>query len=95
MKSVVQAVDTLDPIWRLEEIAEYLKLPSIKSAYSIINQPGFPRSIMPGKRNRRWIASEIKEFFRDHKAVNQGTRAIQKTSGQSEIFRRKTRLRSS
>ncbi len=50
-------------VWRLEEIAAYLRLPSIKAAYPVVKRAGFPLSIVPGTRNRRWLGAEVKAFL--------------------------------
>lgn len=56
-------------IWRIEEIAAYLRLPSVKSAYPIVRQAGFPSPIVHGCRNRRWIATEVKDYFVNDKSA--------------------------
>ena len=66
---VVLEADVSCAVWRIEEIAAYLRLPSVKSAYSIVRQSGFPSPIVHGCRNRRWIATEVKDYFANDKAA--------------------------
>ena len=66
---VVLDADVSCAVWRIEEIAAYLRLPSVKSAYSVVRQAGFPSPIVHGFRNRRWIATEVKDYFANDKTA--------------------------
>lgn len=68
MTTATSKVDLGAPIWRLEEIATYLRLPSTKCAYRIVASPGFPQSVVPGKRNRRWLATEVMDALKAPKS---------------------------
>lgn len=67
MKTGTEKVDLAAPVWRLEEIACYLRLPSVRNAYQVVREPGFPASIVHGHRNRRWFAEEVKNHFANHR----------------------------
>jgi predicted DNA-binding transcriptional regulator AlpA len=79
-------VDLEAPVWRLDEISAYLRLPSIKSAYSIVQQRTFPRSIVPGKRNRRWLSSEVKEFFATARPVHDPIKSVPTVNSEPQII---------
>ena len=86
MTTVSCAIDLEAPVWRIEEIAAYLRLPSIKSAYPMVQHRAFPRSIVPGKRNRRWLSAEVKEFFASRPAVHEPIKAIQTANSEPQII---------
>lgn len=67
METITEEVDLTAAVWRLEEIAHYLRLPSVRNAYQVVREPGFPASIVHGHRNRRWFAEEIKNHFANHR----------------------------
>lgn len=69
MDSALREINLDAPIWRIEEIALYLRLESVRGSYPIVRQPGFPLPIVHGSRNRRWIAEEVKAFFADDKSA--------------------------
>jgi len=77
MRTSTVVTDLTAEVWRLEEIAEYLRLPSIKAAYSVVKRPGFPMSIVAGTRNRRWLSKDVKAFLEAPQkaeiAVHRGT----------------------
>lgn len=64
MTTLSNATDLNADVWRLEEIAEYLRLPSVKAAYPVVKRAGFPMSIVPGARNRRWLSKDVKDFLK-------------------------------
>ena len=63
MEPALKVVNLEAPIWRIEEIASYLRISSVRGTYPIVRQPGFPLPIVHGSRNRRWIAEEVKAYF--------------------------------
>ena len=63
MTTLTLKTDLNADVWRLEEIADYLRLPSIKAAYPVVKRPGFPMSIVPGNRNRRWLGKDVRAFL--------------------------------
>lgn len=56
------AVDCSAEVWTIQHIATYLHLDE-KSTYRIVSDSDFPNPIANRKRNRRWIASDVREFF--------------------------------
>jgi len=69
MTDTTSTVNLSAPVWRIEEVASFLRLASTKCAYRIVAQSDFPASVVPGKRNRRWLAEDVKTFFESRKDV--------------------------
>jgi hypothetical protein len=55
-------VDLNDSVWTLLHIAFFLGQ-SPDRVLSVVNSFGFPVPLANQKRNRRWLASDVKEFF--------------------------------
>jgi hypothetical protein len=49
-------------VWSIGEIASYIRM-SPNAVYHIVNRAGFPSSIGNPKRNRRWLAQDVKAYF--------------------------------
>lgn len=49
-------------IWKLIDIAAHMRTTEL-SASRMVTQPGFPRPLGNQFRNRRWLASDVREFF--------------------------------
>jgi|APCry1669193181_1035450.scaffolds.fasta_scaffold02053_5 hypothetical protein len=59
---VTDPVNLLDPVWTTLHIALFLgQQPD--SVLSIVNSVGFPTPLANQKRNRRWLANDVKSFF--------------------------------
>lgn len=86
-------IDLDAPIWRLEEIASFLRLPSTKAAYPVVKLKGFPRSVLPASRNRRWIAAEVKEFFASSTSESQPIKAIPGVNSEPQIIHKQRKVR--
>ena len=51
-----------DSVWTILHIALYLgQKPD--SLNAVVNSFGFPRPLTNQRRNRRWLAADVKEFF--------------------------------
>ena len=59
---VKDPVDLNDSVWKLLHIALFLGQ-SPERVLSVVNSFGFPVPLSNQKRNRRWLASDVKEFF--------------------------------
>ena len=51
-------------VWMIEDIASHLRMPK-KSLYQVVNRPGFPAPIGNMHRGRRWLAHDVKNYFRE------------------------------
>lgn len=55
-------VSLTDAVWTVLHIALFLgQKPDTLN--SVVNSFGFPRPLTNQKRNRRWLAEDVKEFF--------------------------------
>jgi predicted DNA-binding transcriptional regulator AlpA len=63
MDKFLNTIELSADIWRLEEVSSYLRLDSVKAAYSAVKAPGFPTPLMGRSRNRRWVAEEVKSWI--------------------------------
>ena len=55
-------VNLLDQVWTTLHIALFLgQQPD--SVLSVVNSVGFPRPLANQRRNRRWLASDVRTFF--------------------------------
>jgi hypothetical protein len=59
---VKDPVDLNDSVWTLLHIALFLGQ-SPDRVLSVVNSFGFPVPLANQKRNRRWLSSDVKEFF--------------------------------
>lgn len=55
-------ISIFDPVWTIEHIALYMRQPA-KSMYELVKTPGFPEQLFSQKRNRRWLAEDVKSFL--------------------------------
>ena len=51
-------------VWMIEDVASHLRMPK-KSLYQVVNRAGFPAPIGNMNRGRRWLAHDVKEYFRN------------------------------
>ena len=51
-----------DSVWTTLHIALYLGVKP-NAALSVVNEYGFPRPLINKKRDRRWLAEDVKKFF--------------------------------
>jgi hypothetical protein len=51
-----------DPVWTILHIALYLDVHP-DSVLSVVNSYGFPTPLVNQRRNRRWLAADVKRFF--------------------------------
>ena len=51
-----------DPVWSLLHIAMHLGVKE-SVALRVVNQQGFPSPIVNTKRNRRWLAQDVRTYF--------------------------------
>lgn len=51
-------------VWMIEDIASHLRMPK-KSLYQVVNRPGFPAPVGNMHRGRRWLANDVKGYFRE------------------------------
>ena len=51
-----------DAVWTILHIALYLGQKP-ETLNSVVNSFGFPRPLTNQKRNRRWLAEDVKQFF--------------------------------
>ena len=86
VSKIEPGIDLEAPVWRLEEISAYLRLPSTKAAYPIVQQRAFPRSIVPGKRNRRWLSTEVKEFFATERPAPEAMKSLPPVMSEPQII---------
>lgn len=51
-----------DPVWSVLHIAMHL---GVKESVVLraVNKPGFPKPIVNERRNRRWLASDVVDYF--------------------------------
>jgi predicted DNA-binding transcriptional regulator AlpA len=59
---ISQAVDCAAEVWTIQHVARYLHLDE-KSTYPIVSNPDFPNPVANRKRNRRWLAIDVREYF--------------------------------
>jgi len=52
-------------VWSIDDIASYVRM-SPNTVYQIVNRAGFPASIGNPKRNRRWLAQDVKAYFQTY-----------------------------
>jgi hypothetical protein len=55
-------ISIFDPVWSIEHIALFMRQPA-KSMYELVKSPGFPEPLFSQKRNRRWLAEDVKSFL--------------------------------
>ena len=51
-----------DSVWTMLHIALYLGVKP-NAALSVVHEYGFPKPLINKKRDRRWLAEDIKRFF--------------------------------
>lgn len=92
MNTLSVKTDLTAEVWRLEEIAEYLRLPSVKAAYPVVKRQGFPMSIVPGNRNRRWLGREVKEFLEQPQKLEEVSRILNSESSEPQIIHKRRKV---
>jgi len=55
-------VDLNDPVWTTSHIALFLNQRH-EVVLSVVNSYGFPVPLSNQKRNRRWLAEDVRKFF--------------------------------
>ena len=51
-----------DQVWSILHIAMHLGVKE-SSVLRIVNEPGFPNPIVNTRRNRRWLANDVIDYF--------------------------------
>jgi hypothetical protein len=70
-------ISIFDPVWTMEHIALYMCQP-VKSMYELVKKPGFPAPLFSQKRNRRWLAEDVKSFLATRsKNINRSSQPVQ------------------
>ena len=59
---VKDPVDLNDPVWTTSHIALFLNQRH-EVVLSVVNSYGFPVPLSNQKRNRRWLAEDVRKFF--------------------------------
>jgi len=59
---VQDPVDLLDPVWTTSHISLFLNQ-RLEVALAVVNSVGFPVPLANQKRNRRWLAEDVRKFF--------------------------------
>lgn len=66
------AIAPEDELWTSHDIAAYLKLSPYTVERRVVVQPGFPTSVQPCatgvKAAKRWFATEVVTWLRQHRA---------------------------
>jgi len=59
---IKDTVDLNDPVWTTSHIALFLNQRH-EVVLSVVNSYGFPVPLSNQKRNRRWLAEDVRKFF--------------------------------
>lgn len=65
---MAEKIDMTADLWTIREVAAFFRVDEKSAAQRVVSRPGFPRGLRPTgavKGERRWWASDVKEWARE------------------------------